>query len=550
MIMNNIFTLSIPDNISRMAAIALIRDALSENSGVIMVDLSQVRFPLLRDFFLVMVRKFPKDRLHLVLPTEQSVTLAQSLGLEAELFSQKSSSAHTQESVTTHNMSMMEYLWYEIRRGGNWIKRHTLDFKKQGNNTLYYKKNSLHTTLIVSGLIASVALLLFIFHFAISKTIITITPVITVRPTTANITYRSENFTGSVLEAKTRVALLKKMEFTSEVSQKFKVEAIDPASAMNARGTITIYNELTVPQELKPTTRFVTADGVVYRSLDWIKLPATRTLNGITEMGVTEAEVEADIQDGNGNIIGARGNIPTGTDLKIPGLKFNQEKIYAKAKINFEGGENPKTHILTKEEVAKFESVLAEHLKKQARNNIQTKLDEEKQKTGKDFAMLIADAITVENMQFSIVSGQNIGDATDEVEMKGTAIVKATVFDRKTSIDYLTQIFRANLLSTSNKEYGIQPETLRVSNVVSRSEDGNEIKMTLEMNTATVYDFENPTNEAIRQLKIKIAGDDKKSAFRKLHEETQVEEVEMKNYPFWVSDVTSNVENIDFVIKK
>lgn len=41
---------------------------------------------------------------------------------------------------------------------------------------------------------------------------------------------------------------------------KFKVTSIDKNSAQNAGGLVTIYNELTVAQELRPQTRFITAD--------------------------------------------------------------------------------------------------------------------------------------------------------------------------------------------------------------------------------------------------------------------------------------------------
>lgn len=71
---------------------------------------------------------------------------------------------------------------------------------------------------------------------------------------------------------------------------------------MNARGTIKIYNTLTTGQELRPQTRFTTADGVVFRSKDWIKIPPTRSLNGLTEIGTVDVEVEADVVDSAGNI--------------------------------------------------------------------------------------------------------------------------------------------------------------------------------------------------------------------------------------------------------
>ena len=115
-------------------------------------------------------------------------------------------------------------------------------------------------------------------------------------------------------------------------------------------------------------------------------------------------------------------------------------------------------------------------------------------------------------ISYEIASGHKVGDVTDEIELKARANVTATVFDRKATINFLTEKFRENLLRGTNKERAIHPDTLRVSNVISRTEDDSEIKATLEMNASTVYDFENASNELTRRLKIIIAGTSEKDA--------------------------------------
>ena len=58
-----------------------------------------------------------------------------------------------------------------------------------------------------------------------------------------------------------------------------------------------------------------------------------------------------------------RGNIAEGTTLDMPGLKFNRDKIYAKATKNFTGGQNPTLKVLTEAEYARFVSLLTDKLK-------------------------------------------------------------------------------------------------------------------------------------------------------------------------------------------
>ena len=98
-------------------------------------------------------------------------------------------------------------------------------------------------------------LLLFIFHFAVSKTTISIAPQISVRPVSANIIY--SNTSGSVFQGK-NVLPLKTVSLPVDLSMDFTLSVVDTNSTSNAEGTITLYNELDIDQALKPLTRLVT----------------------------------------------------------------------------------------------------------------------------------------------------------------------------------------------------------------------------------------------------------------------------------------------------
>ena len=227
-----------------------------------------VTFPLHRDFFLVLSRKFPSDQYVLRLKNEKSAELAKSLGIQIESsgFQAEFEKQYKNSNVTTHNMSMGEYFLYELKRGALYLKYVFVEKKKAEKKLPKFKKRNSNFFLVVGGLIVSITLLLFIFHFAVSKTIIQITPDITVRPVSANILYKTADVTGSLLDTRKTITL-KKISLPVESSMKFRVDTIDPNSAMNARGTVTIYNELTVAQDLRPETRFVTAEGIVFRSV-------------------------------------------------------------------------------------------------------------------------------------------------------------------------------------------------------------------------------------------------------------------------------------------
>jgi len=89
-----------------------------------------------------------------------------------------------------------------------------------------------------------------------------------------------------------------------------------------------------------------------------------------------------------------------------------------------------------------------------------------------------------------------------------------------------------------------------MSNIVSRAEDNSRIKATMEMTASVTYDFENITNELTRHMKLLIAGLSKDEAVKRIKEGGYVKDVEISFSPFWISTVSSNIDNIEFVIRQ
>ncbi len=89
-----------------------------------------------------------------------------------------------------------------------------------------------------------------------------------------------------------------------------------------ARGTVTIYNNLTFAQSLVATTRFLTESGVLFRLESAATVPAG---------GSVDAHVYADVEGESGNIEPTR--------FSIPGLSaIRQASVYATSAEAFTGG--------------------------------------------------------------------------------------------------------------------------------------------------------------------------------------------------------------------
>ncbi len=540
--------LILPKDTNLILSMRLIEEEIKTSSWPLTIDMSEASFPLTRDVFLVMKKRLRVDEFNLLLKHGYEVDMARSVWIGATLAWVRAEfdREFSKKNILKHNFTMWQYFCYELNRGKEYIR--FLFTRKRSTTPLYkIKKGSQNMFLIITGLIMSLSLLLFIFYFAVSKTYVYVLPQTTVRPISSNILF--SQWSGSLLQSKNTVRL-KKISMPLEHRMKFTLDTVDPNSTTNAVGRVIIYNELTVEQALKPFTRFITEEGIVFKTESWVNVPPARKVNDLTEIGSVEVLLRADTNDEAGKMIGVRWNIPTGTYLSIPGLKFNREKVYAKAKESFVWGEDARIHVVTEWEFEKFKWIMREQLGRMARTSLQDWLDKSNKDERENFSLLMGDAVSLTGELIEISSGQKIGDFGNEIELKGSLTINALVYDKAAVVDYLKLIFREKLLHGTDKELSIHEDTLRLTNVISRATDDSTIKATMEMNATITYDLENASNELTRRMKVTIAWMGKTEAVTKLINEWHVREVDIRFSPFWLTRVSSNLDNIEFVIKK
>lgn len=205
--------------------------------------------------------------------------------------------------------------------------------------------------------------------------------------------------------------------------------------------------------------------------------------------------------------------------------------------------------MLTTDELKQFEASISEKIKKEGRETLDKQLAEDLSKTGEDYALFVMDTIYFDDPTYTIISGHKIGDVTNEIELKSNTTIHAVAMDRKAVIESLSKTFRDNILNGTTKELAIHPDTLRLTNIVSKKDDNSEMKLTFEMNASTIFDFENTNNDQVKQLKNILTGNSEKEAIETLINKGQASEVSIQNYPFWFRTVSSNPDSIEFVIQ-
>lgn len=241
-----------------------------------------------------MLHRFPSKRFSFITNNSEFRRLGESLGIRCF---QKNDNIefekeYAKNHILHHNFTFLEYAKYELRKFFSKI----LFFGAKKTKTYKNKKigRDSNVFLLIIGLITSLSLLGFIFYFAVSKTYVTITPELGVKTVSRNIIYAQKE--ASVLDQK-NIVNVRPINLDIDMEYTFNVTTIDEMSAKNGYGMVDIYNELTTEQVFRPNTRFVTEDGVVFKTTDWIKVPGTKTLSGQTIIGKTTTSLMSDVYD-------------------------------------------------------------------------------------------------------------------------------------------------------------------------------------------------------------------------------------------------------------
>ena len=108
----------IPKTLSLFEAIKLIESSIKDVSVPLIIDMSDVGFPLTRDVFFVLAKRFRTDQYRLLLRHEHQVEMARSASITAVLsgISAEFDRAYEPKNILKHNFTMWEYFLYELKR--------------------------------------------------------------------------------------------------------------------------------------------------------------------------------------------------------------------------------------------------------------------------------------------------------------------------------------------------------------------------------------------------------------------------------------------------
>ncbi len=229
-------------------------------------------------------------------------------------------------------------------------------------------RKSAHRTALVALACTAVVILGTVIFITTGKAEVTIKPVS--QPLDISLNIFSSNNTSVVSLAGMAIPG-QLFNIQKTVSQDFTATGhVDVAQ--KARGTITVYNELSVDQPLIATTRFESADHHIFHTLTSIVVPAGKTSNGKLVPGSKDVQVVA-------SKAGKEYNVPVGL-FTIPAFKEKgdtnkYQKIYGQSTAPITNGTSGQSTVVTDSDLSVAKQTLTAQLSANVRDELKAQIN-------------------------------------------------------------------------------------------------------------------------------------------------------------------------------
>ena len=461
------------------------------------------------------------------------------------------------EDLIDYNYTYSEYLRYLLKNYFREFKNFFL-FQKEDNLQREIKRkiqqNNGKIIFFLITLFISIALLIFVFYFAVNKTYVYIKPEMTVKTVWKNLVFR-ELKSDSAIPANNEI-LLKRIDKLIYVSQTFGTSWIDESNAKRSRGQVTLYNLFPEKVRLRPNTRISTIDWLIFTLDKSIDLPSASSDGWANIPGKKVAWVQAATHGINGKIIGSRWNIEKDTLMNLPGLTEDKDKIYAKSIADFSGGDDNFTKVLSEQDIENAKKIFEAKLKNEALNKLkeQIKLDNKNNNVNYEILLLPTQkeeyppSTQYSDMKIHGIEDLKIGDEMENFEFKWSIKITSFTYNTKEVLNHLSSVIKWALLSEIESIHEIDEKSLRIAYVIKGNAAPYSIKATAQVEAIYLHNFLSSTNNYVEKLKFTIAGLKKDIAHNILLNNPKISDVKIETRPFFMENISSLPKNIHFKV--
>ncbi len=292
-----------------------------------------------------------------------------------------------------------------------------------------------------------------------------------------------------------------------------------------AEGTIKVYNNYsTTSQVIIANTRFISADGKIFRSLERVVIPGGTYEKGKLQPASIDVKVRADKA-------GEEYNIGSST-FSIPGFAGTPKYtgFYGKSSESMKGGFKGEASQVTEQDINNAKNTLTQKLFEETRKNL-------KEKISPEFVFsedLIQDKV-LETGCPSVGAFQN----TFVCQIKGNS---GAILFKKADLE---NFGKETILFQKSPEKKLNEKSLNITYTSLEKKDLDLGKYTLNLNiSAKVF---NEINE--QELKGNITGKTSAQVSEFLSTQSQIERTEIKLLPFWAKSTPADKDKIRIELK-
>lgn len=364
--------------------------------------------------------------------------------------------------------------------------------------------NRLYTKLIIALLILTVAAIFLILHFALAKATIKIFSQIENKSEKIIIPLQVENSGPLNPEAILGQILNTQLELDISLASQSTTTLSD-----SAQGLVTIYNNYSKDQTLVKTTRLLSADNKIYRIQEKVNIPSG-----------SSATVWAVADEAGADYVMAPGK------LTIPGLwEGLQDKIFAESKAGFKLESLP-TYAVSAENLEQAKNELRQQAIDKALENINGSLS--------DNLKITDDRLYIKT---ETLDTSYIGQNSPTCDLKQKFTIYGLVFSPSDLQKIAENKFNKNL-DSSQSLIEFLPEKFNYQISEINTQDNSAI---LEANVEAKI---NSSSRVWSIDKDKLLGLDETAIKQYLQEELNIDQVEVKFFPWWVKKAPTLKDHI------
>jgi hypothetical protein len=293
-----------------------------------------------------------------------------------------------------------------------------------------------------------------------------------------------------------------------------------------AKGFLTVYNAYsTSPQILVATTRFVSAEGKVFRTPVMVTVPGGTYEGGKLIPGEVSIEVVADQPGPDYNINPSIFSIPgfAGTD--------RYTKFYGRSFESMTGGLREERALVTKEDFDKAEKLLSEQAKKECEELLAGDLQSEE--VSSRFYYFANESLTKITEKFSLAT---VGDESEEFKFQVKASCETLLFQKEDLLSFV----KDSVISQIPQGYELYEESLKTDYALQTIDlEAGEIVLSLDISAKAYSGID------ISNFKNALSGKSLLETKLFLESQPNITKVNVKLWPFWVRNVPEDLDKIE-----